>query len=172
MYMYMNLEIVREKGILKVYDLGYLISDEREEVLSVKYPVRGRTSQVNMIKYVISYIYDYKINPMKHELSKTKGKHTRAMDYIARNSFENMAESKKEKYLNKIISTKSDMNMLEFEIRNYKALIYSLYQMYPKEYSKKIYLERLKKQKLKLEDNLCAISNLIQNIEHSIEATD
>lgn len=153
------LKVVKEKDFLRVYDLGYSELDEIEEVFSAKYNVNGSTDEVEIIKYLINYIYDYKINPLKYEFTKAKGRFTRAVDNIAR--YEKIKEDKMIKLLDKIRENRRIMKDLEFEICEYKTLVSSLYSSFPEEYSKRTYLDKLNKEKLALEKK---INNLESHI--------
>lgn len=152
----MNLELVREKGKIAVYELGFNLDDERELLLEVECGKRGKINNIDMVEIVIANIYDI-MNAIKMEFASIKGKNIRALDYVVNNSM-SMSEVKKEKYFSKIIETKWEMNYLENHRRNYKNLLKFLYKLFPSEYSKQMTIERLKKEKQSLEEQIQTLS--------------
>ena len=52
----MKLELVREKGTIMVYELGYDFGNERKLLLEVEHSQRGRTNKIELIKTVINNI--------------------------------------------------------------------------------------------------------------------
>jgi len=154
----MNLELVREKGKIAVYELGFNLNDEQELILEVAYSKRGRTNKIDMIKTVIAHIYD-KNNSIRIEFTSLKGKHTRALDYISTNLCF-MSESRKEKYFSKVIGTRREMIRLENERKYLKYLVSNLYNLYPRKYSTQLYIDSLEKKKQSLVEQIQRISNL------------
>ncbi|MDF2802649.1 MAG: hypothetical protein K0S61_2552 [Anaerocolumna sp.] len=170
----MEIEIVRSNGMVKIYELTYvfdfdddvILDDKREEILSIEYAIKGRKNTIAMIKYIISYVYDYKFNPLKKQMSSEKRKHTRAINYVANNSIENMSESKKEKYLNKIKDTKHKIAELQYKLGYWKNIINCLYKNLPEDYSKITYIKKLENDKLELLERLMTIDLSINRLKN------